>query len=44
MVDHVPKIELIPTRAANGAIVLRADVVGPKERLRRLLRRLMRPR
>jgi hypothetical protein len=33
-------VELIPVRRPNGTIVLRGVVVGPGERLRRLLRRL----
>ena len=34
-------IELIPERRPNGTIVLRAVRVGPAERLRRLLRRVL---
>ena len=37
---RVTKIELVPERTADGAVVLRAAVIGPLERLRRLLRRL----
>jgi hypothetical protein len=33
------RLELIPERRADGTIVLRAVVLGPLERLRRLLRR-----
>jgi hypothetical protein len=36
------RIELIPERTGDGSVVLRAIVLGPAERLRRLLRRLMR--
>jgi hypothetical protein len=36
----MPQIELIPTRTADGTVVLRAVGVPPAERLRRLLRRL----
>jgi hypothetical protein len=32
------RLELIPERRADGTVVLRAIVVGPLERLRRLLR------
>ena len=35
-------IELIPVRRPDGTIVLRGVVVGPGERLRRWLRRLVR--
>jgi hypothetical protein len=34
-------IELIPERRSDGTIVLRAGVLGPAERLRRLARRLL---
>ena len=34
------RIEFIQERTANGSIVLRAVVLGPAERFRRLLRRL----
>ena len=33
-------IDLIPERRTDGTIVLRAVVLGPAERLRRLVRRL----
>jgi hypothetical protein len=33
------RLELVPERRADGTVVLRAVVVGPLERLRRLLRR-----
>jgi hypothetical protein len=33
------RLELIPERRADGTIVLRAAVIGPLERLRRLWRR-----
>jgi hypothetical protein len=33
------RIELIPQRRPDGSVTLRAVVVGPRERLRRLLRR-----
>jgi hypothetical protein len=33
-------IDLIPERRADGTIILRAVVLGPRDRLRRLLRRL----
>jgi hypothetical protein len=36
----VNRIEFVPERRPDGTIVLRAAVVGPVERLRRLLRRL----
>jgi hypothetical protein len=36
------RLELIPERRADGTIVLRAVVLGPLERLRRILRRLTR--
>ncbi|CAA9501772.1 MAG: hypothetical protein AVDCRST_MAG45-1357 [uncultured Solirubrobacterales bacterium] len=35
------KIEFIPERTPDGMIVLRAVTVGPTERLRRFLRRLV---
>jgi hypothetical protein len=36
----MPRIELIPEYRPDGTIAFRAAVVGPGERLRRLLRRL----
>lgn len=36
----VKRIELIPERRDDGTVVLRAVVLGPLERARRLLRRL----
>jgi hypothetical protein len=36
------RMELIQERSADGTIVLRAVVLGPAERLRRLVRRLTR--
>jgi len=33
-------IDLIPERRSDGTVVLRAVVLGPVERLRRLMRRL----
>jgi hypothetical protein len=38
----MPQIELIPSRTADGTVVLRVIEVGAAERLRRLLRRLLR--
>jgi hypothetical protein len=38
----VTHIEFIPEPRADGTVVLRAVVLGPVERLRRLLRRLAR--
>jgi len=38
----VARIELIPERRGDGTVVLRAVVLGPLERARRLLRRLTR--
>ena len=35
-------VELIPVRTSDGTIVLRGVAVGPGERLRRWLRRLVR--
>jgi hypothetical protein len=35
------RIELVPERRSDGTIVLRVVVVGPVERLRRLMRRGM---
>lgn len=35
------RIDLIPERQSNGTIVLRGGVVGPLERLRRFVRRLV---
>jgi hypothetical protein len=40
--DRVTYIEFIPEPRADGTVVLRAVVLGPVERLRRLLRRLTR--
>jgi hypothetical protein len=37
------RIDLIPERKPDGTIVLRAVVVGPVERLRRLLQLIARP-
>jgi hypothetical protein len=37
------RLELIPERTADGTIVLRAVELGPLERLRRLVRRLLQP-
>ncbi len=41
---HVPMahVELIPVRRPDGTIIFRGVVVGPGERLRRWLRRLVR--
>jgi hypothetical protein len=36
------RFDLLPTRTSDGTIVLRAVAVGPAERLRRFLRRLLR--
>jgi hypothetical protein len=36
-------VELVPERRADGTIVLRAREIGSLERVRRLLRRLLRP-
>lgn len=36
------QIELIPERRSDGTIVLRAVVLGPLDRLRRLLRHVVR--
>lgn len=44
-VDHhvrMAHVEFIPVRTPDGTIVLRGVVVGPGERLRRWLRRLVR--
>ena len=44
-VDHhvpMPHVELIPVRTPDGTIVLRGVVIGPGERFRRWLRRLVR--
>ena len=38
----MPHVELIPVRTPDGTIILRGVVVGPGERLRRWLRRLVR--
>jgi hypothetical protein len=35
----VTRVELVPERSADGSVVLRAVVLGPGERLRRLMRR-----
>jgi hypothetical protein len=40
--DGVTRIELVPERRGDGSVVLRAVVVGPVERLRRIIRRLIR--
>ena len=43
--DHhvrMPQVELIPVRRPDGTIIFRGVVVGPGERLRRWLRRLVR--
>ena len=40
-VVHMTRVELIHERTADGTIVLRPVVLGPIERLRRLLRRLV---
>ena len=43
--DHhrgMPNVEFIPVRTPDGTIVLRGVVIGPGERLRRWLRRLVR--
>jgi len=37
----MPRVQLIPERRADGTIVLRAVELGPVERLRRALRRLI---
>jgi hypothetical protein len=39
---HMPQVEFIPVRTPDGTIVLRGVVIGPGERLRRWLRRLVR--
>jgi hypothetical protein len=39
---RMPQVELIPVRTPDGTIVLRGVAVGPGERLRRWLRRLVR--
>jgi hypothetical protein len=38
----VTRIELVPERRGDGSVVLRAVVLGPVERLRRIIRRLIR--
>jgi hypothetical protein len=38
----MPHIELIPEVRPDGSVVLRAVALGPREQLRRLLRRLRR--
>ena len=43
--DHhvaMPQVELIPVRTPDGTIIFRGVAVGPGERLRRWLRRLVR--
>lgn len=42
MLEDMTRIELIPTRTADGFVVLKAVVVGPLERLRRFALRLAR--
>ena len=37
----MPHIELIPEVRPDGTVVLRAAVLGPAERLRRAVRRLL---
>jgi hypothetical protein len=37
----MPRVQLIPEHRADGTIVLRAVELGPVERLRRALRRLI---
>ncbi len=37
------RIDLIPERSPDGTVVLRAVVVGPVERLRRLVQLIVRP-
>jgi hypothetical protein len=39
--DLMTHVELIPVRTPDGTIVLRGVAVGPVERLRRLVRRLL---
>jgi hypothetical protein len=36
----MPRIELVPEVRPDGTVVLRAAVLAPRERVRRLLRRL----
>ena len=36
----MPRVEFVQERNADGTVVLRAVVVGPVERLRRLVREL----
>ena len=36
---HVYRVEFLPERRPDGTIVLRAVILGPLERLRRLLAR-----
>jgi hypothetical protein len=38
----MPRVELIPERRSDGTIVLRAVERGPLERLKRLVRDLLR--
>jgi hypothetical protein len=38
---RMTRFELVPERRADGTIVLRPVELGPLERLRRLVRRLM---
>ena len=40
-VDGMARIELAPECRSDGTIVLRASAIGPGERLRRLVRRLL---
>jgi len=39
--EGMDRVELVPERRADGTVVLRVVVLGPLERLRRLVRRLM---
>ena len=39
---HMPRVELIPERRPDGTVILRAVERGPLERLKRLVRRLLR--
>ena len=39
---YMTRFELIPSRTADGTVILRAVAIGPVERLRRHLRRLLR--
>ena len=38
----MPQVELIPVRTPDGTIIFRGVAVGPGERFRRWLRRLVR--